>query len=157
MADINEQRINIKCCFNLGKTFTETHEIMKNIYGDQCMSRTRCYEWFKQFKDGWQSTHEPHLGQPSTSYDDNHAAQVREIVCSNLHLRVQEIAEECNMSIGSCHDILMTKLEMHRVVSKLGPQLLTQDQRDSHVAICQELLDRANEDENFLKNITCNW
>jgi hypothetical protein len=30
----------------------ETLDMMKNIYGDQCMSRTQCYEWFKRFKDG---------------------------------------------------------------------------------------------------------
>jgi hypothetical protein len=28
MADINEQRTNIKFSFKLGKTFTETHEMM---------------------------------------------------------------------------------------------------------------------------------
>jgi hypothetical protein len=47
----------------------------------------------------------------------------------------------------------MTKLELHQVVSKFVPQLLTQDQRDSHAAICQELLDRAGEDKNFLTRI----
>jgi hypothetical protein len=62
---------------------------------------------------------------------------------------VREIAEECNISIGSCHDILVTKLEMHWVVSEFVPRLLTQDQRD----ICQEPLDRDSEDENFLKRI----
>jgi hypothetical protein len=72
---------------------------------------------------------------------------------SNRYLAVREIAEECNILIGSSHDILMTKFEMHRVVSKFVPQLLTQDQGDSHVVICQELLDCANEDENFLKRI----
>jgi hypothetical protein len=66
---------------------------------------------------------------------------------------VQEIAEECNISIGSCHDIFTTKLEMHQVVSKFVPQLLTQDQRDRHDATCQELLDHASKDENFLKTI----
>jgi hypothetical protein len=69
---------------------------------------------------------------------------------SNRRLRVRELAEECNISIGSCHDILTTNLEMDRVVSKFAPLRLTQDQRDSHVAICQELLDCASEDENFL-------
>jgi hypothetical protein len=48
MADIHMQHINIKFCFNLGNMFTETHEMMKNVYGDQSMSCTRCYEWFKQ-------------------------------------------------------------------------------------------------------------
>jgi hypothetical protein len=54
---------------------------------------------------------------------------------------------------GSCHDILMTKLEMHWVVSKFAPRFVTQDQRDSCIAICQELLDHASKDENFLKRI----
>jgi hypothetical protein len=47
----------------------------------------------------------------------------------------------------------MTKLEMHHVVPKFVPCLLTQDQRDSCIAVCQELLDRTSEDENFLKRI----
>jgi hypothetical protein len=76
MADIHEQRVSMKFCFKLGKMFTETHEMMKNVYGDQCMSHTRCYEWFKLFKDGQQSTHdEPRLGRSSMSRDDAHVAQ----------------------------------------------------------------------------------
>jgi hypothetical protein len=75
--------------------------MMKNVYGDQCMSCTRCYELFKQFKDSQQSRHdEPRLGWPSMSCDDAHIVQVCEIVCSNHHLTVREIAEECNISIG---------------------------------------------------------
>jgi hypothetical protein len=66
--------------------------------------------------------------------------------CSKRRSTVQEIEEECNISIGSCHDIFTTKLEMHLVVSKFVPWLLTQDQRDSRVANCQEFLDRASED-----------
>jgi hypothetical protein len=125
--------------------------MMKNVYGDQCKSCTRCYEWFKRFKESWQSTHdELHLGQLSTSCDDAHVVQVRKIMCSNRRLTVREITDDCNIS---CHNILMTKLEMHLVVSKFVPCLLTQDQRDSRIAICQELLDRPSEDENFLKRI----
>jgi hypothetical protein len=78
---------------------------------------------------------------------------LRKSVRSNRCLIIQEIVEECDVSIGSCHDILTTKLGMHRVVSKFVPRLLTQDQRSSRVAIRQELLDRANEGENFLKTI----
>jgi hypothetical protein len=48
---------------------------------------------------------------------------------------VQEIAEDCNILIGSCHDILKTKLEIHRAVSKFVPWLLTRDQRDGCVAV----------------------
>jgi hypothetical protein len=53
--------------------------------------------------------------------DDTHVVQVREIACSNHCLTVREKAEECYISIGSCQDILMIKLEMHRVVPKFVP------------------------------------
>jgi hypothetical protein len=55
--------------------------MMKSVSGDQCMNRTRCYEWLKRFKDGRQSTHdESRLGRPSTLCDDAHVVQVNEIV-----------------------------------------------------------------------------
>jgi hypothetical protein len=70
-ADNHEQRNNIKFCFKLGKTFTEIHETIKNVYGDQYISHTCCYEWFQRFKDSQQSTHdELCLGRLSTSDDD---------------------------------------------------------------------------------------
>jgi len=47
--------IDIKFCVKLGKSFTETHKTMQNAYGDQCLGRTRCYDWFERFKHGRQS------------------------------------------------------------------------------------------------------
>jgi hypothetical protein len=40
MADTYEQHIDIKFGFKLGKKFMETHEMTKNVYGDQGMSHT---------------------------------------------------------------------------------------------------------------------
>ena len=36
-----EQRANIKFCVKLEKKFAETYELMKKVYGDDCMSRTQ--------------------------------------------------------------------------------------------------------------------
>ncbi|KAG5312579.1 SETMR methyltransferase, partial [Acromyrmex insinuator] len=46
-----EQRANIKFCFKLGKTFTETHNLMKQVYGDNCVARASVYEWYTRFHD----------------------------------------------------------------------------------------------------------
>jgi hypothetical protein len=32
-----EQRTNTKCCLKLGKTATETHEMLVEVYGDAAM------------------------------------------------------------------------------------------------------------------------
>jgi hypothetical protein len=102
--------------------------MLKEAYGDQCMGHTQCYEWFKCFKDGRQSTDsDPRPGRPSTSTDAVHVAQVRAVVRSNSRLTVREIAEECNISAGSCHAILTEKLEMHWLAAKFVPRLLTED------------------------------
>jgi hypothetical protein len=72
--------------------------------------------------------------------------KVNEIERSNRRLTIEEIAEDCNISVGSCHEILVEKLGMHRVAAKFVPRLMSQDQKDNRVTICQELLDRANDD-----------
>jgi len=74
---------------------------------------------------------------------------INEIVRSVRRLTVREIADDCNTSIGSCHEILAEKFEMNRVAAKFVPRLISQDQKDIRVTIWQELLYRANGDEKF--------
>ena len=45
-----KQRANIKFYFKLGKSFTETHQMMKKVYGDDCLYRIRIHEWLHVFK-----------------------------------------------------------------------------------------------------------
>jgi hypothetical protein len=89
-----------------------------------------------------------HLERASASCDNAHVVQVCEVDL----WQGGEIAEECNISIGSCYDILTTKLEKHQVVSKFVRWLLTEDLRDSRIAICQELwiaLARMKSEKNY--------
>ncbi|GFV24022.1 protein GVQW3 [Trichonephila clavipes] len=51
---IIEQRIVAKFHFKLGKTATETYNLLKEVYGSEYLSRARVFEWFKRFKDGRQ-------------------------------------------------------------------------------------------------------
>lgn len=55
---IIEQRIVVKFHFKLGKTATETYNLLKEVYGSECLSRARVFEWFKRFKDGRQDVEE---------------------------------------------------------------------------------------------------
>ena len=47
-----EQRMNIKFCFKLGKTAAETVEMMRQVYGDNCLSRAQIFRWYGRFKSG---------------------------------------------------------------------------------------------------------
>jgi hypothetical protein len=57
------------------------------------------------------------------------------------------------ISTESCHQILTEKLQVHCVSEKFVLHLLTDDQKENHVEISQELLVSINGKENFLKKI----
>ena len=52
MVKVDEQRVCVKFFVILGTTGSETFEILKQVYGDSCMSRSRTFEWFGRFKNG---------------------------------------------------------------------------------------------------------
>jgi len=68
MKDLEEQRVCVKFCFKLGKTFTETFQMLQQAYGEDCLSRTQCYEWYQRFKSSRTSIEdELKSGRPSSS------------------------------------------------------------------------------------------
>jgi hypothetical protein len=52
MVDLKEQRICVKFCFKLGKTASETHEMLKTVFGVIDMGRTQTFDWFSRFIRG---------------------------------------------------------------------------------------------------------
>jgi len=152
MKDLEEQRICMKFCLKLGKIFTETFQMLQQAYGEDCLSRKQCYEWYQRFKSGRTSIkHDPKSGRPSSSTGDNHIEKVHSVIRENLRLTIHEVSEEVGICKSSCHTILTEKLKMHRAAAKFVPRLLTEEQKQNRVTVSQELLDHSNSDENFLK------
>ena len=52
MASTNEERICIKFCVKLGKSGSETLEMLKTAHGGTALAKTAVYDWHKRFKDG---------------------------------------------------------------------------------------------------------
>ena len=152
MKDLEEQRVCVKFCFKLRKTFTVTFQMLQQAYGEVCLSHTQCYEWYQSFKSGGTSIEDdPKSGWPSSSTGDDHIEKVRSVICENRRLTIREVSKEVGICKSSCHTILTEKLKMHRVAAKFVPRLLTEEQKQNRVTVSQELLDRSNTDENFLK------
>ena len=51
MCESTEQRICIKSCFKIGKTATETYQLLQQAYVEDAMGRTQVFDWFRQFKE----------------------------------------------------------------------------------------------------------
>jgi transposase len=81
LTAVMEQRVNIKFCVKLGKSPTETYEMLQTVYDDEALSHGSVFEWFKRFKDRREDLQgEPRTGRPSTSRNADIIANVRELV-----------------------------------------------------------------------------
>jgi len=47
-----EQRVSVEFFLKLGKSATETYDLLKKFYDDECLSCTEVFGWFKRFKEG---------------------------------------------------------------------------------------------------------
>ena len=96
MCESTKQHICIKFCFKIGKTATETYQLLQQAYGEDAMGRKQVFDWFRRFKEGRTSTEsDPCLGRPSTSRNEEMTAKVRTKVRNNRRLTVREIADDC--------------------------------------------------------------
>jgi hypothetical protein len=68
MSDFHKQRVCVQFCVKLGKSFTETFEMLKTAFWNETLGQTQTYECWKRFKGGQTSTDDdPRSGQPSKS------------------------------------------------------------------------------------------
>ncbi|PNF27671.1 hypothetical protein B7P43_G14595 [Cryptotermes secundus] len=94
MADFREQRAAVKFCFLLGKSGTETLEMLKTAYKDDAMGKTQVFEWFSRFKNGEMSIDDkPRSGRPSTARTHENVEKIREIIKGDRRRTIEEIVE----------------------------------------------------------------
>jgi hypothetical protein len=106
MGDFHEQRICVKFCFKLVKSFSETFEMLKQAFEDEAMSRTQSHEWYIRFKEGRTSTEDnERSGRSSTSKNEEKIEKVRKVVRSNCRLTVREVARGSWDFKATCHEI----------------------------------------------------
>ena len=79
--------------------------------------------------------------------------QVRTAVNQDRRCTINDLCAEVGIGYGSCQRILTEQLNMHRIAEKFVPTVLTQNQKDSSVAICQKLKEPVINDPTFLLNV----
>ena len=132
MLDINvEQCVNVKFCVQLGKSATETYDLLKKVYGDECLSRTQVFEWFKMFKEGREQIGDDRRpGRPSTSKTDANIEKVGQIVRQNQRLSIRAVVEFISIDKETVRKILHNNFNMKEVCSKMVPRPLTPEQKE---------------------------
>jgi len=88
----------------------------------------------------------PHSGRPSTSRTDKNVEKINE----DRRYTTDEISEATGVNWSSCQRNLTVDLNMRLVATKFVPRLLTQDQKNTRLTLCQELKNQIESDPNFL-------
>jgi len=154
MADVKKQRICIKFCYMLNKTAAETHQMLKEAFGEQVLSQTRTFVWFKRFRDGRESVEDhKHSGRLSTCTTPEMIAKVHEVILEERRQTIHDVCNHVGLSYGSCQCILADELNMRRIAAKFIPCLLNNDQQDLRVQVCTELQKAVRHDPNFLSRV----
>ena len=111
-----EQRYASKFCKKLGKSGSETLQLLSTAYGDAVLSSAQVFRWHNAFKDGRESVEdEQRAGRPSTARTENNVARVK-VLDRDRRLQVRLIAEEVRLPKTDVHRIITEYLHMKKFV-----------------------------------------
>ena len=89
MCESTEHCVCIKFFFKIGKTATETYQLLQQAYGKDAMGCAQVFDWFHRFREGRTSVEsDPHSGRPSASRNEEMIAKVRTVIHNNRRLTV---------------------------------------------------------------------
>ena len=101
MDQRKEQRVCIKFCASLGKSATETLQIIQQGFGDQSLSRSQVFKWHARFKTGRTSVDDDeHTGRPTSCTTPETVARIQELIRQDRHRTIRDIAEEVELVMG---------------------------------------------------------
>jgi len=121
-----EQHYTIKFCAKLGKSGSETLQLLRTAYVDAVLSSSQVFRWHKAFKDGRESNEdEQWAGRPSTSRNENNVARVKAVRDRDRRLNVRLIAEDVGVPKTDVHRIITKDLHMRKICAKLVPKNLS--------------------------------
>jgi len=121
-----EQCYAIKFCAKLGKSGSETLQLLRTAYGDAVFSSSQVFRWHMAFKDGRESNEDEQCaGRPSTSRNDNNVGRVKAVLDRDRRLNVRLIAEDIGLPKTDVHRIITEDLHMRKICAKLVPKNLS--------------------------------
>ncbi len=153
-----EQRTVIKFLANQGATPIQCWRQLCNVYGADCtLGKTQTRAWHKKFRQGDLQTEtkdKQRSGRARTGRSQQNITLIQRQVEQDRCQSVREVAAETGIPKTTVQRVLQKDLRLRHVSSKFVPRILTQEQKDFRVQICQQHLDRFNQEGiGFLQRI----
>ena len=146
-----EYRAVIRYLYLKGKTGQEIHCELTNVYGSSAPSYAQVKFWVGEFKRSRTSLEdETRSGCPPDATDEEMCNKVRDLVYSDMRVKVDEIANALHISHGSVSTILHDRLGMRKLTARLVPKSLSAEQMATRASVCSALLKRFRSKDYFL-------
>jgi hypothetical protein len=144
-----QQQENVKFCQKLGKSASETFQMIKQTYSEEASGAVS--KWHKHFAQGRDSLEDDeHTDRPKTVRTALKIHEIATSVHANSSQTIDEIAATAGISHGTCHKILSDDLNMSHVTQHTVPRILTQDHS---MSTCGDLINSGDKDGTFLNRI----
>jgi len=128
--------------------------MLKELSGDNAMSRARVFVWDKRFSEGREEVEDDERpGRSVTSRTEGNVQKINEIVRKDRRLSIRMIVDMVNINKETVRQILHDELNMTKVCAKLVPKNLTQDQKDNRKNICSDTMERLTEEPDLLTHV----
>jgi len=128
--------------------------MLQEAFGDNAMSQSKAFLWYKHFKDGQTSVDDDeHSGRPSISTTPENIAKVCEGILADCRQTIHDVCEIVGLSYGTVQRILVDSLNTRRISARFVPRLLSDDQKALSISVCRELRQQARDDPNFISNV----
>ena len=146
----SEFRVLIKHYFLQGKSIKETERKLARYYKESAPSHSMGHKWFTEFRCGRISTSDAERpGRPKEVSSQEMINKIHDIVLNDRRLKVREISETVNMSVGRVWYILHECFGMKKLSARWVPRLLTADHKSelvwlrlSNVCTCFNVIQR---------------
>ncbi|UYV71885.1 SETMAR [Cordylochernes scorpioides] len=134
--------------FNWKKSATEAHRFFEEVHGDNALSKSQCYRWFKKFQSGdFELDNEPR-GKPHQKFED---AELQALLDDDSTQTQEKLAKQLQVSQGSV-SLRLNSLRMTQKLSRWVPHELSERQQERRLVTCEVLLAR-HEKKSFLHRI----
>ena len=144
----NEIRFYIQIRFKLGIEPKDILNELKTAISDHAPSLKTIYNWISAFKKNPHSIEDkPRAGRPITAVTTQNIAIVKDLIEDNPSISYDQMIAQTSLSNGSLTTILHKHLYVRKLTSRWIPHLLSDDSKKIRVALCNENLQKFNENK----------
>ena len=146
MSESVEQCICITFCQKLANLCSETYDMIQKAFGNEAMGHMLVKEWMSVKSD-------EHSGGSLTSRTKLMIDKVCSAMLDNQRIRTRELSDRLGLSHGLVQSILTEDLGIKCISVKFVPKMLTDKQKETHLAAARDLLQCVGQDANYMKTL----